>query len=60
VQIVAADPIAPPLEPGELISTGSLTGAFAVASGETWTTELSGLPLDGLRVGFVSLSNADG
>jgi 2-oxo-3-hexenedioate decarboxylase len=60
VQIVAADPIAPPLEPGELISTGSLTGAVAVATGETWTTELSGLPLDGLRVGFVSLSNADG
>jgi 2-oxo-3-hexenedioate decarboxylase len=53
VRIVAADPAAPPLEPGELISTGSLTGAFAVASGETWATDLGGLPLDGLRLGFV-------
>ena len=41
-----------PLQPGELISTGSLTTAQPVAPGEVWTADLAGLPLPGLRVRF--------
>jgi 2-keto-4-pentenoate hydratase len=35
---------------GEIISTGSLTDAIGVAPGQTWTTELDGIPLRGLMV----------
>jgi 2-oxo-3-hexenedioate decarboxylase len=40
------------LEAGELISTGSLTNALAIAGGEEWVAELNGLPLESLRVQF--------
>jgi 2-keto-4-pentenoate hydratase len=33
-----------PLEPGEIISTGTLTAAQPIASGETWEVQLDGLP----------------
>lgn len=36
VEVLAADPSAPPLEAGEMISTGTLTDAFPVAPQETW------------------------
>ncbi len=40
----------PPIEAGEIVTTGTLTDAPAVRSGETWSTRLDGLPLDGLRL----------
>jgi len=43
---------APPLAAGEIVTTGVLTDAHPVASGETWHTELVGLPLNGLRISF--------
>lgn len=51
--LVAADPHARPLAAGEIVTTGSLTSAPAVAPGETWTTALEGLPLPGLRLRLV-------
>ncbi|MBM3612074.1 MAG: hydratase, partial [Alphaproteobacteria bacterium] len=42
---LAADPLAPPLTAGEIVSTGTLTRALPVAGGERWSTRLSGLPL---------------
>jgi 2-keto-4-pentenoate hydratase len=42
----------PPLAAGEIVSTGTLTDAHPVAPGEHWTTEISGLPLAGLRLAF--------
>lgn len=51
-KVLRAQPEAPPLAPGELVSTGTLTDAHPVARGETWSTELSGLPLPGLTVRF--------
>ena len=40
------------LRPGEIISTGSLTNAQPIATGEEWRAELNGLPLASLRVQF--------
>jgi 2-keto-4-pentenoate hydratase len=40
------------LAAGEIVTTGTLTDAHAVAAGETWTTEIRGLPLAGLKVSF--------
>ena len=39
-----------PLRPGELVTTGTLTDAPPVAAGQTWSTTLEGVPLDGLRL----------
>ena len=45
IDLLAADPEAPPLVAGEIISTGTLTRALPVAPGQTWTAEAQGLPL---------------
>jgi 2-keto-4-pentenoate hydratase len=52
VELLARQPSAPPLCAGEIVSTGTLTDAHPVAAGETWSTELRGLPLPGLRLRF--------
>jgi 2-oxo-3-hexenedioate decarboxylase len=52
VDILAGDQINPPLPAGEIVTTGTLTRALPVSAGETWTTELSGVALDGLSVRF--------
>lgn len=52
VDLLARQPEAAPLVPGEIVSTGTLTDAHPVAPGELWSTELVGLPLLGLRLRF--------
>jgi 2-keto-4-pentenoate hydratase len=52
VKVLDAQPEAPPLVPGELVSTGTLTDAHPVAPGEIWTTRIAGLALPGLTVRF--------
>jgi 2-oxo-3-hexenedioate decarboxylase len=52
VRTLAAQPDAPALRAGELVSSGTLTDAHPVQPGQTWHTELSGLPLPGLTVRF--------
>jgi 2-oxo-3-hexenedioate decarboxylase len=52
VELLEKQPEAPPLAAGEIVTTGVLTDAHPVAPGETWHTELSGLPLHGLRISF--------
>jgi len=42
----------PPLAAGEIVITGTLTDAHPVAPGETWRTEISGLPLGDLELSF--------
>jgi 2-oxo-3-hexenedioate decarboxylase len=42
----------PLLSPGEVVSTGTVTDAFPVVAGETWSTTLSGLPLPGATLSF--------
>jgi 2-oxo-3-hexenedioate decarboxylase len=53
VGLLAHDPENPPLEAGEIVTTGTLTRAFPIAPGETWRTALDGLPLDGIAIRFV-------
>jgi 2-oxo-3-hexenedioate decarboxylase len=52
VQLLAADPHNPPLRAGEIITTGTLTLAMRVSAGETWTTNVSGIPLEGVSLRF--------
>ncbi len=50
VGLLARDPANPPLAAGEMVTTGTLTRALPVAPGESWSTEISGLPLAGIAV----------
>lgn len=54
VAALASEPAAPPLARGEIVTTGTLTDAFPVAAGETWTTIWHGADLEGLTVVFES------
>ena len=54
VTVLAAQPGAEPLRPGEIITTGTITDAHPVRPGETWSTRLRGLPLPGLTVRFAA------
>src|SRR5262249_424677 len=44
--------INPPLPAGEMVTTGTLTGALPVKPGETWRTALVGVAIDGIRLRF--------
>jgi 2-oxo-3-hexenedioate decarboxylase len=52
VELLAEDLNNPPLHAGEIISTGTLTLAMPVSAGETWTTEVFGIPLDPIILKF--------
>jgi 2-oxo-3-hexenedioate decarboxylase len=52
VGLLAKQPRSPALAAGEIITTGTLTDAHPVAPGETWTTQIRGLPLNGLALRF--------
>jgi 2-oxo-3-hexenedioate decarboxylase len=52
VDILGRDRVNPPLASGEIVTTGTLTRALPVLAGETWTTQLTGVALDGLCVRF--------
>ena len=41
-----------PLAAGEIVSTGTLTRALPVTPGETWTTALKGIALEGATLRF--------
>jgi 2-oxo-3-hexenedioate decarboxylase len=41
-----------PVQAGEIVTTGTLTAALPINPGETWSTELDGIGLEGLRVTF--------
>ena len=47
---LARRPDAPPLAAGEVVTTGTLTGAHEVAPGEVWTTAITGAPIQGLTL----------
>lgn len=52
VRVLAGDPNNPPLQAGEIISTGTLTLAMPVAPDQSWTTKVTGIPLDDITVEF--------
>jgi 2-oxo-3-hexenedioate decarboxylase len=52
VELLAHDPHNPPLTADEIITTGTLTLAMPVGAGQTWTTKVSGIPLEEISVRF--------
>lgn len=55
---ISAMPGAAPIQPGEWITTGTLTDARPVFPGETWHTRISGADLPGLSVTFMPAADA--
>jgi 2-oxo-3-hexenedioate decarboxylase len=52
VDILSRDKVNLPLAAGEIVTTGTLTRALPVSAGETWSTDLTGVALDGICVRF--------
>ena len=52
VDLLARDPVNPPLAAGEIVTTGTLTRVPPVAPGEMWSTTLTDVALEGIRVQF--------
>ena len=52
VELLASDPFNPQLSAGEIVTTGTLTRAFPVVAGETWSTAPGDIPLEGISITF--------
>ena len=52
--VLAADREATPIAAGEIITTGTVTRAFPVAPGETWSTEVEGIDVRPMRLTFAA------
>jgi 2-oxo-3-hexenedioate decarboxylase len=50
--LLARDPVNPPLATGDIATTGTLTRAFPILPGESWSTTLHGIELGGRPVWF--------
>lgn len=50
--VLAERPADEAIQAGELVTTGTLTQAYPVHAGETWSTALDGIELPGLRIVF--------
>jgi 2-oxo-3-hexenedioate decarboxylase len=48
--LLASQPRFPALAAGEIVTTGTLTDAWPVGSGETWTSDYGELPVRGLSL----------
>ncbi|MEW6099528.1 MAG: fumarylacetoacetate hydrolase family protein [Pseudomonadota bacterium] len=53
ISVLARQPQYPPLQAGELVTTGTITSAHPVQAGEVWRTDLHGIALPGMAVEFV-------
>lgn len=52
IAVLASQPRSPPIQAGELVTTGTLTAALPIHGGETWSTVLEGIALPGMAVEF--------
>ena len=52
IEVLSVQKESPPLEAGEIISTGTLTDAHPVAPGERWSTDFHGFAVRGLEIDF--------
>lgn len=52
IDLLAKDPHNPPLMAGEMITTGTLTPALSVESGDTWFSRLHDMHLTNMRIHF--------
>jgi len=50
VAALADRPDCPPLAAGEIVTTGTLTDAWPIRPGESWSTKLDGIDLNGIAV----------
>jgi 2-oxo-3-hexenedioate decarboxylase len=48
VKLLDALPDHPPIQPGEIVTTGTLTDAMPAVAGDTWSTRFAGLGVPGL------------
>ncbi len=53
IKLLASMPDHPAIEPGEIVTTGTLTDAMPVVAGETWSTRIEGLTVPGLTLRLV-------
>jgi len=54
VSVLAGQPDSAPLAAGEIVTTGTITTAWSIRVGETWRSEVRGVPLPGLTVEFTA------
>jgi 2-oxo-3-hexenedioate decarboxylase len=52
-RVLAQQPAFPPLAAGEIVTTGTITDAWPVAAGETWSSDYGALGLEPLQWQFV-------
>jgi 2-oxo-3-hexenedioate decarboxylase len=52
VRVLATQPRAPPLAAGEIVTTGTITDAWPVLPGETWSSDYGALGIDGITLKF--------
>ena len=50
--LLANDPVNPPLVAGEIVTTGTLTKAMPIVPGEVWTAAPKGIALDAIELRF--------
>lgn len=55
-KVLATQPWAPPLQAGEIITTGTLTPALPLVVGETWRVQANAAAFQSLEVSFVNHS----
>jgi 2-oxo-3-hexenedioate decarboxylase len=51
-RLLATQPAFDPLAPGEIITTGTITDAWPISPGETWSSDYGRLGVEGLTVEF--------
>jgi len=51
-RVLAEQPWAPPLAAGEIVTTGTITDAWPVKPGETWSSDYGALGLGGMTITF--------
>lgn len=52
IKVLSNQPYATPIQPGELVTTGTLTAALPIHPGQTWNTSLNGIELSDIFISF--------
>jgi 2-oxo-3-hexenedioate decarboxylase len=50
--VLAKQPESEKLRAGDIVTTGTITAAYSINSGETWETRVQGISLPGLKIRF--------
>ena len=51
-RVLASQPDSLPIQAGEIVTTGTITKAYAIQVGDIWTTTVAGISLPGLSIEF--------